>query len=126
MNRIVTLSLIGLVLSGCASSPKLKTNYYSHQDHGMVSSSHSVYVADRNECQSKVYAKGVMIDGKLVTTRKEAYDAVINNMGNNINSGRYGSGAEAGKPDYYKTIEQYDRETSECTESKGWSFVESK
>lgn len=152
--KLFTYCFLLFILIGCGSAPTKQpprlTFYYSHPDHGVVSIPNEYHKAARNECKSKVYSEGVMIDGvktmdhKLIdryvvesimhdtsaarARLKDSADSLKNFSGAAATYGAYDN--EKGKqytvPDdggKYDEVDRVESEISACMESKGWVEV---
>lgn len=129
---------------GCGTNiPKAK---FYHPQHGEVTSDDARLTAVREACGKTVYAQGITINGKVVTSRDEALSAWSQHLvdqamppGAGAVAGMQGAlavssgdpslatqtsgstGTSIQKPDYDARLNALEKETWVCVEQQGWT-----
>ena len=151
--NFIKISIISLILSACAYKPSPPPQplvfHYSHPEHGVVSIPNEFHKKARKDCTSKVYAKGVLIDGVKVTDHEKinsyyysaykhkssAVDAQLKDLIKSLNTfsgaaARYGAYDNKKKytvPDdngKYDEVDRAEKDIESCMSDLGWKKVD--
>ncbi len=138
-SSVVLTALAALALASCAGG--VQKARFRHAALGVVPSDHPELVKVREACGAKVYAAGITMHGKVITSRKAALRIYVNDMlyqpgvaahagtmaAIAVSSGRpelaFAPGtrpAPAPRPAYKDRLDALERQVWACVEAAGW------